>query len=100
LYDSIYTERYMGLPQDEPEAYKKTSCVEAAGDLKGRLLLVHGDADDNVHIQNTVQFINALVEAGKPYDLWIYPRKTHSLRGGSTQLHLYRGMADYLKDHL
>jgi dipeptidyl-peptidase-4 len=100
LYDSIYTERYMGLPQEEPEAYQKTSCVEAAANLSGRLLLVHGDADDNVHMQNTVQLIHALTEAGKPYDLWVYPRKTHSFRGGATQLHLYRGMAEYLKDHL
>ena len=108
LYDSIYTERYMGLPssakatEDEPQEdpYDTTSCVKAAGNLSGRLLLVHGDADDNVHIQNTVQLIHALVEAGKPYDLWIYPRKTHSLRGGATQLHLYRGMAEYLKSHL
>ena len=61
---------------------------------------MHGDADDNVHIQNTVQFIHALVEAGKPYDLWIYPRKTHSLRGGATQLHLFRGIAEYLRQHL
>ncbi len=100
LYDSIYTERYMGLPQLEPEAYRKTSCIEAAGKLHGRLLLIHGDADDNVHIQNSVQLIHALVEAGKPYDLLVYPGKTHSVRGGTTQLHLYRSLVDYLKHHL
>jgi len=100
LYDSIYTERYMGLPQEEKEAYDKTSCVKAAANLSGRLLLVHGTADDNVHIQNSEQLIQALIEAGKPYDLWIYPQKTHSLRGGKTQLHLFRSMTEYLKEHL
>ena len=100
LYDSIYTERYMGLPQEQAEAYRKTSAVEAAGNLHGRLLLVHGDADDNVHIQNTVQFLDALIEAGKNYDLMVYPRKTHSLRGAKTREHLFRALADYLKKHL
>ena len=100
LYDSIYTERYMGLPQQEKEAYEKTSCVKAAANLSGRLLLIHGTSDDNVHIQNTVQFIHALVEAGKPYDLVIYPQKTHSIRPAKTQLHLYRYIAEYLKKHL
>ncbi len=100
LYDSIYTERYMGLPQQEKEAYEKTSCVKAAANLSGHLLLVHGTADDNVHIQNTEQFIQALIQASKPYDLWIYPQKTHSIRGGKTQLHLFRSMTEYLKKHL
>jgi len=100
LYDSIYTERYMGLPQQEKEAYEKTSCVTAAGKLSGRLLLIHGTSDDNVHIQNTVQLIHALVEAGKPYDLLIYPQKTHSIRPAKTQLHLWRTVAEYLKKHL
>jgi len=90
----------MGLPEEEPEAYRKTSCVEAAGDLQGRLLLVHGDADDNVHLQHTIQLIDALIQAGKPYDLRLYPRKTHSFRGGSTQLHLFRGLAEYFRAHL
>jgi dipeptidyl-peptidase-4 len=100
LYDSIYTERYMGLPQEEKEAYDATSCVKAAGKLKGRLLLIHGTSDDNVHIQNTVQLIHALIEAGKPYDLLIYPQKTHSIRPAKTQLHLYWYIEEYLKKHL
>lgn len=100
LYDSIYTERYMGLPQEEPAAYKATSCVEAAGNLRGRLLLVHGLADDNVHLQNTEQLIQALIEAGQPYDLLVYPQKTHSIRGAKAQLHLHRAMAEYLKKNL
>jgi dipeptidyl-peptidase-4 len=100
LYDSIYTERYMGLPQQEVDAYKATSCVGAAGNLHGQLLLVHGTADDNVHIQNTEQLIQALIEAAQPYDLLVYPQKTHSIRGAKAQLHLHRAMAEYLKKNL
>jgi dipeptidyl-peptidase-4 len=100
LYDSIYSERYMGLPQEETEAYRETSVVEAAANLSGRLLLVHGDTDDNVHLQHTTQLINALVKAGRPYDLLLYPGKTHSLRGSGTQLHLFRAITAYLQRHL
>jgi dipeptidyl-peptidase-4 len=95
LYDSIYTERYMGLPEEQRDAYRKTSAVEAAGELHGRLLLVHGTADDNVHIQNTVQMVNALIEDGKPYDLLLYPGKTHSIYGAAARVHLFRAMEDY-----
>lgn len=100
LYDSIYTERYMGLPQQEAEAYRQTSAAEAARNLHGRLLLVHGAVDDNVHFQNTFQFIQALIDAGKPFDLLVYPQKTHSIQGAKTQLHLFRAFTDYLKLHL
>ncbi len=100
LYDSIYTERYMGLPDKEAEAYRRTSAVEAAADLHGRLLLVHPTADDNVHFQNTVAMIDALVEAGKPYDLLLYPGKTHSLHGSKARLHLFRSIERYLDSHL
>jgi len=100
LYDSIYTERYMGLPEENPEAYKATSVVVAAANLRGRLLLVHGDADDNVHPQNTFQMIDALIKAGKPYDLLIYPRKTHSIAGTEARIHLFRTFTEYLKKNL
>ena len=100
LYDSIYTERYMGHPEKEPEAYVRTSAVEAAADLHGPLLLVHPTADDNVHFQNTVAMIDALVEAGKPYDLLLYPGKTHSLHGNKARLHLFRSIERYLDSHL
>ena len=88
-YDSIYTERYMNRPSDFPEGYKDFSVVNFADHLKGRLLLVHGTGDDNVHIANTVQFVQALIEAGIPYDLQIYPRKTHSIAGPDVRTHLY-----------
>jgi len=88
-YDSIYTERYMGLPDQNADAYENDSVVNSAANLKGRLLLAHGTGDDNVHIENTVQFVQKLIEAGIPYDLQIYPRKTHSIAGPDVRTHLY-----------
>ncbi len=100
LYDSIYTERHMGRPADEPEAYRRTSAIEGAKDLHGRLLLVHPTSDDNVHFQNTVRMVHALIQAGKPYDLLLYPGKTHSLYGGTERLHLFRSIEEYLDRNL
>ena len=100
LYDSIYTERYMGLPAKNEEAYDNASAVKAADQLHGRLLLVHPTADDNVHFQNTIQMIDALIQAGKPYDLLLYPGKTHSIHGEKERLHLFRSIEQYLDDHL
>jgi len=88
-YDSIYTERYMSEPADFAAGYKDFSVVSSAANLKGRLLLVQGTGDDNVHIENTVQFVQKLIEAGIPYDLQIYPRKTHSIAGPDARTHLY-----------
>ncbi len=88
-YDSIYTERYMGLPDQNTDGYLNDSVVNSAANLKGRLLLAHGTGDDNVHIENTVQFVQRLIEAGIPYDLQIYPRKTHSIMGPDVRTHLY-----------
>ena len=80
-YDSIYTERYLGVPVEDSDGYRDFSVVNSAADLKGRLLLAHGTGDDNVHIENTVQFVQKLIDAGIPYDLQIFPRKTHSIAG-------------------
>ena len=88
-YDSIYTERYMSLPAEFAKGYKDFSVVNSAAKLKGRLLLVHGTGDDNVHIENSVQFVQKLIEADIPYDLQIYPRKTHSITGPDVRTHLY-----------
>jgi dipeptidyl-peptidase-4 len=88
-YDSIYTERYLGLPAEDAPGYRDFSVVNSAAKLKGRLLLVHGTGDDNVHMGNTVQFVQKLIEAGIPYDLQIYPRKTHSIAGPNVRTHLY-----------
>jgi dipeptidyl-peptidase-4 len=80
-YDSIYTERYLGLPSENVEVYKADADVAAAKNLKGRVLIAHGTGDDNVHIANTIQFIQPLIDAGIPYDLQLFPRKTHSIAG-------------------
>jgi dipeptidyl-peptidase-4 len=88
-YDSIYTERYMSLPAEFAAGYEKFSVVNSAANLKGHVLLVHGTGDDNVHMENTVQFVQRLIEAGIPYDLQIYPRKTHSIAGPDVRTHLY-----------
>ena len=79
LYDSIYTERYMGLPSENPKGYDATSCVKAAANLHGKLLLIHGLIDDNVHMQNTMQFADALQMANKPFELMIYPKSRHGI---------------------
>jgi dipeptidyl-peptidase-4 len=81
FYDSIYTERYMGLPQENAAGYDKSSLVKAAGKLKGNLLIVHGTSDDNVHMQNTLQFVNEMINAGVQFDMQLYPQKTHSISG-------------------
>ena len=88
-YDSIYTERYAGLVPQFEEGYKKGSPITYAADLKGHLLEVHGTSDDNVHMQNTMQMLNAFITAGKQVDLQLYPRKTHSISGPGTRAHLF-----------
>ena len=99
-YDSIYTERYMSEPADFAQGYKDFSVVNSAANLKGRLLLVHGTGDDNVHIENTVQFVQKLIEAGIPYDLQIYPRKTHSIAGPDVRTHLYNRILAQFQQYL
>ncbi len=100
LYDSIYTERYMGLPDEQTEAYIRTSAVQGAADVKGRLLLIHGTHDDNVHPQNTLQMINGLIEHRKQFDLMLYPNKTHGITGADHNVHLYTMIFEYLERHL
>lgn len=99
-YDTIYTERFMRTPQENPRGYEATSVVAHADRLRGRLLLIHGSADDNVHLQNTMDVAARLVEAGIPFDEAIYTDRDHSIAGRNTRLHLYTRMAQYLRDHL
>jgi dipeptidyl-peptidase-4 len=99
-YDSVYTERYLSEPSVFPAGYTDFSVVNSAANLKGRLLLIHGTGDDNVHFQNTAQFVQKLIEAGVPYDLQIYPRKTHSLAGPDVQTHLYNRILAQFETHL
>jgi dipeptidyl-peptidase 4 len=99
-YDSIYTERYLGLPDREAEVYAANSVVNRAADLKGHLLLVHGTGDDNVHLSNTIQFIQKLIDAHQPYDLQLYPRKTHGVSGPEATPHLYSRIVDHFRRYL
>jgi dipeptidyl-peptidase-4 len=98
-YDSIYTERYMGLPKDNAKGYDDAT-VNMAGNLHGSLLLVHGTSDDNVHFQNTIQFVDALIRNGKQFRLMIYPNKTHGISGPETRSQLFRMMEDFWKEQL
>jgi dipeptidyl-peptidase-4 len=93
-YDSIYTERYMGLPKENASGYDD-SIVSAAGKLHGSLLLVHGSSDDNVHFQNTIQMTDALIKAGKQFRLMVYPNKTHGISGAGTRTQLFHMMEDF-----
>jgi dipeptidyl-peptidase-4 len=88
-YDSIYTERYLGLPAENTDAYRAASVQETAKNLKGRLLLVHGTGDDNVHFANSIQYIQKLIDANISYDFQPYPRKTHSIAGPVAHTHLF-----------
>ena len=99
-YDSIYTERYMGLPKDNGKGYDDNSPVFHVNKLKGNYFLIHGLADDNVHFQNAAEMTNALIKANKPFDQFMYPDRNHGIGGGNTRLHLYEMMTAWLKENL
>jgi dipeptidyl-peptidase-4 len=99
-YDNIYTERYMQTPQENASGYDENSPINHVDKLKGHYLLVHGSADDNVHVQNTMEMISALVNANKQFDLFIYPDKNHGIYGGNTRYHLYKKMTDFILENL
>tara|TARA_R110002051_G_scaffold181460_1_gene251011 strand:- start:96393 stop:98558 length:2166 start_codon:yes stop_codon:yes gene_type:complete len=100
FYDSIYTERYMQTPQENASGYDENSPFNYADKLKGAYLLVHGTGDDNVHVQNTMRMIEALVQANKEFDWALYPDKNHGIYGGNTRLHLYNKMTNFIKENL
>ena len=101
LYDTIYQERYMGLPQDNVDGYRIGSPMNFADGLQGRLLVVHGSGDDNVHYQGTERLVNRLVELGKPFDMMVYPNRTHAIsEGPGTTAHIYHLIGRYLLEHL
>ena len=99
-YDSVYTERYMDTPKSNPEGYKSSSVVTSAKDLHGRLMLIHGEIDDNVHIANTMQFVHALQKANKKFDLMVYPDNRHGVVDADQIFHQYQMMTDFFKQHL
>ena len=99
-YDNIYTERFMRTPQENPDGYEDNSPINFTDQLEGKYLLVHGTADDNVHVQNTIDLITALVESDKQFEMQIYPNKNHGIYGGNTRIHLYRRMTEFLLENL
>lgn len=100
FYDTIYTERYMDTPQNNPSGYDDNSPLSHVDKLKGKYLLIHGSADDNVHVQNTMRMVEALIQANKQFEWMIYPDKNHGIYGGNTRLHLYNKMTNFLNDNL
>ena len=99
-YDNIYTERFMRTPRENKKGYDNNSPINHVDKLKGNYLLIHGAADDNVHYQNTMEMINAMVAANKQFDLFIYPNKNHGIYGGNTRNHLFQMMFDYILENL
>lgn len=100
FYDTIYTERYLQTPQENPGGYDDNSPVNFAHLLKGKFLLIHGTGDDNVHFQNSVVLSEALIQANKPFEQAYYPDKNHSIYGGETSMHLYSKMTDFIINNL
>ena len=99
-YDNIYTERYMQTPQENPSGYDDNSPINHVEKLKGKYLLIHGTADDNVHVQNTYEMSSALVRANKQFDLFVYPDKNHGIYGKNTRYHLYKKITNFILDNL
>jgi dipeptidyl-peptidase-4 len=100
FYDSVYTERYLRTPQENPDGYDENSPLTHADKIKGNYLLIHGSADDNVHFQNTMEFSERMVQAGVQFDMAVYTNRNHGIRGGNTSLHLYTKMTNFLKEKL
>jgi dipeptidyl-peptidase-4 len=101
LYDSIYQERYMGLPQDSPKAYEQSSAINFAERLRGHLMVMHGSGDDNVHFQGFELLVNKLISLGKPFDMRVYPGRTHSIsEGKGTNMDIHTNILAYFEVHL
>lgn len=100
FYDSIYTERYMQTPQENPSGYDDNSPINHVDKLKGKFLLIHGSADDNVHVQNSMQMMEALIQANKQFDSQIYPDKNHGIYGGKTRIQLFNKITNFIKENL
>jgi dipeptidyl-peptidase-4 len=100
FYDSVYTERYMQTPQENAGGYDQNSPINHVDKLKGKFLLIHGSGDDNVHVQNSMQMMEALIQANKQFDSQIYPDKNHGIFGGKTRIQLYNKMTNFIKENL
>ena len=100
FYDSIYTERYLQTPQENPTGYDDNSPINHVNKLKGKFLLIHGSGDDNVHLQNSMQMMEALIQANKQFDSQIYPDKNHGIYGGKTRIQLFTKITNFIKENL
>ena len=101
LYDTVYQERYMALPEINEDGFRDGSPITFAEQLEGDLLLIHGTGDDNVHYQSFERLVNKLIEHGKQFDMMSYPNRTHGIHEGEgTTMHLYSLMTNYVLDHL
>ncbi len=100
FYDSVYTERYMQSPQENPSGYDGNSPINFVEKLKGKFLLIHGSGDDNVHVQNSMQMMETLIQANKQFDSQIYPDKDHGIRGGKTRIQLFNKMTNFIQNNL
>ncbi|RBN49151.1 S9 family peptidase [Flavobacterium psychrolimnae] len=100
FYDSVYTERYMTTPQENASGYDDNSPINHVDKLKGKFLLIHGSGDDNVHVQNSMQMMEALIQANKQFDSQIYPDNNHGIYGGKTRVQLYTKMTNFIKENL
>jgi dipeptidyl-peptidase-4 len=99
-YDTIYTERFMRTPQENPKGYDDNSPINFTDGLQGKLLLIHGSGDDNVHYQNSMDFVEALVQSNKQFEMQFYPNKNHGIYGGNTTFHLYTRMTEFILENL
>ena len=100
FYDTIYTERFMRTPQENPEGYDLNSPINYADQLEGKFLIIHGSGDDNVHVQNTMRMVEALVQSDKQFDWMVYPDRNHGIYGGNTRNHLFQKMTNFIIDNL
>ncbi len=100
FYDTIYTERFMRTPDENPEGYDLNSPLNYADQLDGKFLIIHGSGDDNVHVQNTMRMVEALIQANKQFEWMIYPDKNHGIFGGNTRNHLYTKMTNFIYQNL
>jgi dipeptidyl-peptidase-4 len=100
LYDSVYTERYMGTPEENPEGYRAGSILEQAGELRAPLLLAHGTDDDNVHLQHTLRLLEALSRHRKPYELLLQPGQKHGFKGEAARLYLHERLVAFFRRYL
>lgn len=99
-YDNIYTERFMRTPQENPDGYDSNSPINHVDKLNGKLLIIHGTSDDNVHLQNSLEISEALVQANKQFELFYYTNRNHGIYGGNTRIHLFNKMINFVKENL